>query len=87
MEQAFINWIIGFAGTVFGILLKIVWDAIVNLKKDLTVLENKIHDDFVRREDFKDIISDMKTEMRNGFGTVNNTLGLIFKKLDSKEDK
>jgi hypothetical protein len=87
LDQAFINWVIGFTGTIFGILLKIVWDAIVILKKDLSTLENKIHDDFVRREDFKDVVSDMKSEMRNGFGTVNSTLALIFKKLDSKEDK
>jgi hypothetical protein len=44
-----------------------------------------MHDDFVRRDDFKDAVKEIKDDMRAGFASVDNTLRLIFKKLDNKE--
>jgi hypothetical protein len=42
----------------------------------------KMHDDFVRRDDFKEAIADIKCDMHRGFNKVDDTLGLLFKKLD-----
>ena len=36
--------------------MKIVWDSIQGLKADLKGLDTKMHDDFVRRDDFKDAV-------------------------------
>jgi len=41
----------------------------------------------VRRDDFKDAVREIREDMRAGFGNVDNTLRLIFKKLDDKENR
>jgi len=94
MDQIVFNWIIGIAGTACGWILKIIWDATQDLKHELRRMDQKMHNDFVRRDDFKDAmhdvhadITEIKNDMKDGFKTLNNTLGLIFKKLDGKEDK
>jgi len=46
-----------------------------------------MHEDFVRRDDFKEAIRDLKSDMREGFQNVDSTLKLIFKKLEGKTDK
>ena len=50
-------------------------------------MDTKMHEDFVRRDDFKDAVTDIKQDMKEGFVKMDRTLGLIFKKLESKEDK
>jgi hypothetical protein len=44
-----------------------------------------MHEDFVRRDDFKDAVREIKDDMKAGFASVDATLRLIFKKLDNKE--
>jgi hypothetical protein len=94
MDQVIFNWAVAFAGFCGGWILKIIWDAIQDLKKDIRVMDTKMHEDFVRRDDFKDAMvhvqkdmDELKQDMKDGFRQVNDTLGLIFKKLDHKEDK
>lgn len=87
MDQVIFNWAVGLSGALGGWILKVIWDAILELKKDLQRMDNKMHEDFVRRDDFKDAVTEIKADMKEGFRDVNNTLGLIFKKLDHKEDK
>lgn len=87
MDQVIFNWAVGLSGALGGWILKVIWDAIVELKKDLQRMDTKMHEDFVRRDDFKDAVSGIKSDMRDGFTKIDNTLNLIFKKLDHKEDK
>ena len=87
MDQMIFNWAIAAAGALGGRILKVIWDAIVELKKDVQRMDSKMHEDFVRRDDFKDAVSDIKQDMKEGFVKMDRTLGLIFKKLESKEDK
>jgi len=94
IDQTLFNWLVAFAGAACGWVLKIIWDATQDLKYELRRMDRKMHDDFVRRDDFKDAMTDVhsditeiKNDMKDGFKTLNNTLGLIFKKLDGKEDK
>lgn len=94
MDQVIFNWAVAFAGFCGGWILKIVWDAIQDLKKDIRIIDTKMHEDFVRRDDFKDAMvhvqkdmDELKQDMKDGFRQVNDTLGLIFKKMDNKEDK
>ena len=87
MDQMIFNWAIAAAGALGGWILKVIWDAIVELKKDLQKMDTKMHEDFVRRDDFKDAVSEIKQDMKDGFNKMDNTLGLIFKKLEKKEDK
>ena len=81
------NWIVALCGVLGGWVLKVIWDAIQELKGDIKNVDRHINENFVRRDDFKDAIREMKEDMRAGFSNVDKTLGLIFKKLDGKEDK
>jgi len=67
--------------------MKIIWDSIQSLRADVKGLDTKMHDDFVRRDDFKDAVKDIKDDMKEGFNKIDSTLGLIFKKLEGKSDK
>ncbi len=87
MDQMIFNWAVAAAGALGGWILKVIWDAIVELKKDLKQMDTKMHEDFVRRDDFKDAVSEIKRDMKDGFSKTDNMLGLIFKKLEGKEDK
>jgi hypothetical protein len=85
MEQTIINWVFAGAGAAFGWILKVVWDAIQDLKKDIRQIERDLPEVYVRRDDFKDAVKEIKEDMRAGFSSVDTTLRLIFKKLDNKE--
>jgi hypothetical protein len=87
MDQMVFNWAVAAAGALGGWILKVIWDAIVELKKDVQRMDSKMHEDFVRRDDFKDAVREIKDDMKDGFNKMDNILGLIFKKLDNKEDK
>ena len=94
VDQIIFNWAVGVAGFFGGWLLKVIWDAIQDLKHDIKNMDAKMHQDFVRRDDFKDAMvhvqrdmDELKRDMRDGFRQANSTLGLIFNKLESKEDK
>lgn len=58
--------------TMGGWVLKVVWDAIKELQKDIILMNEK----FVRRDDFKEAI-----------GEIKDMLTRIFEKLDGKADK
>ena len=87
MDQALFNWVVGVAGALGGWMLKVIWDSLQTLRHDIKSMDNKMHEDFVRRDDFKEAITEIKTDMKEGFRGVTTTLNLIFKKLESKEDK
>ena len=87
MDQMVFNCAVAAAGALGGWILKVIWDAIVELKKDIQRMDTKMHEDFVRRDDFKDAVKEIKEDMKDGFAKTDNMLGLIFKKLEGKEDK
>ena len=87
MDQVVFNWAVAIAGFCGGWILKIIWDAIQDLKKDVRAIDTKMHEDFVRRDDFKDAVREIKDDMKDGFNKIDATLGLLFKKLEDKEDK
>ena len=84
MEQTLINWIFAGGGAAFGWVLKVVWDAIQDFKKDIRQIERDLPEVYVRRDDFKDAVKEIKEDMKAGFASVDSTLRLIFKKLDEK---
>lgn len=86
-SQSVFDWIIGVGGAIVGWMLKILWEAIKDVRTDIKTLDRQMHDDFVRRDDFKDAVRDIKGDMHAGFSKVDATLGLIFKKLEQKENR
>lgn len=85
--QSIFNMAVALAGAFGGWVLKVIWDAIRTLDKDVKTLNRDVHNDFVRREDFKASVADVKEDMRHGFREVKEMLGQVFTKLDAKQDK
>ena len=74
--QNVINIGIGSLLAVGGWFARQLWDAVQKLKSDMSRLELSISDNYVKKDDWKDGIKELK-EM----------LGKIFDKLDSKADR
>jgi hypothetical protein len=74
--QNVINISIGSLLAVGGWFARQLWDAVQKLKSDINRLELTISDNYVKKDDWKDGIKELK-EM----------LGKIFDKLDSKADR
>ena len=94
MDQTVFNWGVALIGFLGGWVLKVVWDAVRDLRKDIRQIERDLPDVYVRKDDFRSAVSDMKGDMKElrhdmkeGFGKIDSTLGLIFKKLERKEDR
>lgn len=87
MEQYVINWLFAAVGATTGWLVKVLWDAVSELKRDLGNLERNLPGVYVRRDDFRDVTRELKDDMRTGFAKIEATLNVLFKRLDSKEDK
>jgi hypothetical protein len=94
MDQTIVNWLFTGCGAALGWILKVVWDAIKELKADMKQIERDLPEIYVRKDNFKAAMTDikedfkeLKSDMKDGFNAVNNTLNLIFKKLDAKSDK
>ena len=94
MDQSLLNWLFAGFGAAVGWILKVLWDAIRDLKSDLRQIERDLPEVYVRKDDFKSAIAEMKTEMREmrqdikaSFVHVDTTLNVIFEKLSKKEDR
>jgi hypothetical protein len=87
VDQSFFNWILGTGGVVIGWVLKVIWDSLRDLRSELKSMDNKMHNDFVRRDDFKDAMAEHKSDMQHGFKEIKDMIGLLFKKLESKADR
>lgn len=87
MDQTIVNWLFTAAGAGVGWILKVVWDAMQDLKRDIRQIERDLPEIYVRRDIFKDAIDDMKDDMRSGFDKIEDMIGVLFKKLDNKADK
>lgn len=74
--QNLINIAFTFIGTLIGWVVKNIWDAVSELRSDLKDIERDLHEDYVRRDDFKASIDRIEAICHR-----------IFDKLDGKVDK
>ena len=73
MEPAFIiNIIMGFVLMLFGWLLRVGYDSIKRLQNDMAELERHASETYVRRDDYRDDMAEVKTMLRQIFETINN---------------
>lgn len=75
-DQSYVNWAFTALGAMGGFILKATWDALVQLRKDMSALQESISTNYVRRDDFK-------THAQR----VELLLDRIYERLDSKADK
>lgn len=85
--QTVINFVLGGVIGLIGWFAREIWDAIKELRKEIKQLDNKMHQDFVRRDDFRDAMQEHKRDMQEGFKEVKDLIGGLFKRLENKADK
>jgi hypothetical protein len=81
VDQTVINWLWIACSAAFGWLLKVIWDAITELKTDMKQIERDLPEIYVRKDDFRSALSDVKVDMKEiridmkeGFNKLDNTL-------------
>lgn len=76
MEQMVFNIIGGILVAGIGFVIKTLWDGQQKIKQDITAWERYMPNTYIRRDDYKDDIAEIK-----------NMLTAIFERLDQKVDK
>ena len=74
--QSIIDVITGIVGAVIGWFVKIMWDSVKELQKDMKETNQALHENYVRKDDYRIDMAEIK-------GMFNR----IMDKLDSKQDK
>lgn len=74
--QTLLNALFGAVLMLSGWVLRTVWDAVNGLKRDIQDLERHLPDTYVRRDDYKDDMAEVK-----------EILHKIFDRLENKVDK
>jgi len=74
-----IKWAAYVATGVVGWFVKILWDAQKELREDMKRIEIALSDKYIKKEDFKDVISDLKEDFKE-------MTQPLFKKLDKIEE-
>ena len=73
MEPAVIlNIAFSFILILIGWFLRIMWDSIKRLQNDMSELERHAFETYVRRDDYRDDMAEVKTMLRQIFETINN---------------
>lgn len=85
--QILFNILIAVSGGLGGWILKMIWDAVSELRKDMKELNREVNQDFVRREDFREAIVEVKADMKEGFREVKDMISLLFDRVHEKADK
>ena len=81
--QVLFNLAVTVAAFFGGWTLSRIYQAIDRLDSDVREMPSK----YIAKDDYREDLRDIKAEFREGLAGVNSTLGVIFKKLDKKEDK
>jgi uncharacterized membrane-anchored protein YhcB (DUF1043 family) len=76
MDQTLINWIIAGVGASIGWIMRIIWTEIKLVQKNQREIESNISDNYVRKDDYRVDIAEIK-----------GMLGRIFDRLENKADK
>jgi hypothetical protein len=74
--QYIVDAVIALVGALFGWLFKIVWDAIRELKEDMKDTTKLIHENYVRKDDYRIEMAKIEAMFQR-----------IMDKLDGKADK
>jgi len=67
-----INGVISVVLVLFGWLLRVGYDSIKRLQSDMAELERHASETYVRRDDYRDDMAEVKTMLRQIFETINN---------------
>ena len=86
MDQTLFNWVLSGVSILGGWVLKVIWESIKDMRQELRMIDSKMHNDFVRRDDFKEAVKEIKEDVKQGFNRVDQVLARLELKLDNKAD-
>jgi len=73
MEPALIiNIIMGFVLVLVGWFMRVMWDSIKRLQSDMAELERHASETYVRRDDYRDDMAEVKSMLRQIFEILNS---------------
>ena len=81
--QVLFNIAFTVAGILGGWVLNRIYVSIDKLDNDVRAMPHT----YVAKDDFKNAITDIKTDIRSGFAQIDRTLASIFDRLNEKADK
>ena len=87
MDQSIVNWVFAIAGAAIGWVLKVLWDAVGDLKRDVRQIERDLPGMYVRRDDFRDAMRELKGDMKDGFEKVEAALANLTDRLDNQQGR
>jgi len=67
-----INIVMSLVLVLFGWLLRVGYDSIKRLQNDMSELERHVSETFVRRDDYRDDMAEVKSMLRQIFDTLNS---------------
>jgi len=72
MEPSFIiNIIMSFVLVLIGWFMRILWDSVKRLQSDMAELERHASETYVRRDDYRDDMAEVKSMLRQIFEVLN----------------
>jgi hypothetical protein len=80
MDQNLINAAFTMITSLGAWIVKAIWDAIKELKQENKEVKEQLNERYVRKDDFKEVISEIKDLNRKA-------LARIFDRIDNKADK
>lgn len=88
MDQIIINWLFVGLGSAFGVvftlLVKVIWAAVQKLQEGMRQIERDLPDLYVRKDDWRSSLHDLREDMQRGFDKLDKTISRIFEKIDVK---
>jgi uncharacterized membrane-anchored protein YhcB (DUF1043 family) len=78
MDQNIINWVYAACGFAYGWVLKVLWEAISDLRKDVKQIERDLPDVYMRKDDFRAVLAEQRADFRE----LKNDVKAEFTKLD-----
>jgi len=76
MDQNLYNIAVAATGAAIGWVVKVIWDAVRALERDIRDMERDLHVNYVSKDDYRQDILEIKDMVKQ-----------IFDKLDRKADK
>jgi len=85
--QTIIN--IGLGGIIasLGWFAREIWDAVKELRRDVHRIEKDLPEIYARRDEFREAMKEVRTEMNGRFDKLENLIGSLYDRLQDKADK
>jgi len=85
--QTVINLIGGVVVATGGWFARELWDALKELRRDIHKIERDLPEIYTRKDEFRESIRDVKSEMNGRFDKLENMIGQLHDRLNDKADR